>query len=73
MKKKIQRSPAMRADYNGAPFPLQSKALRSASSRQDICPECGGELDTGWECNECRYDAKDEAYPLHLRENANEH
>lgn len=24
---------------------------------QDICPKCGGELDTGWECNDCGFDA----------------
>lgn len=23
----------------------------------DKCPKCGGELDTGWECNDCGYDA----------------
>lgn len=23
----------------------------------DMCPKCGGELDTGWECNKCGYDA----------------
>jgi hypothetical protein len=25
---------------------------------EDTCPRCGGELDTGWECNECDYDAR---------------
>lgn len=25
---------------------------------QDVCPQCGGELDTGWECNECGFDAQ---------------
>lgn len=25
---------------------------------QDICPRCRGELDTGWECLKCGYDAK---------------
>ena len=24
---------------------------------KDICPKCGGELDTGWECNDCGFDA----------------
>jgi hypothetical protein len=24
---------------------------------RDICPKCGGELDTGWECNDCGFDA----------------
>lgn len=23
----------------------------------DKCPKCGGELDTGWECNDCGFDA----------------
>lgn len=23
----------------------------------ETCPKCGGELDTGWECNSCGYDA----------------
>lgn len=25
--------------------------------KDDICPKCMGELDTGWECNDCGYDA----------------
>jgi len=25
---------------------------------KDICPRCLGELDTGWECNDCGFDAK---------------
>ena len=25
---------------------------------EDRCPMCLGQLDTGWECNECGYDAK---------------
>lgn len=57
-----------RQDFQGAPFPLQSPALRRACAREDICPECGGELDTGWECNDCKYDARDEAYPPEQRE-----
>jgi hypothetical protein len=24
--------------------------------KNDICPECGGSLDTGWECNKCGRD-----------------
>lgn len=24
----------------------------------DICPQCLGELDTGWECVECGFDAR---------------
>lgn len=26
--------------------------------KQDRCPKCQGELDTGWECNSCGFDAK---------------
>lgn len=36
-------------------------ALDRSLARRDICPRCGGELDTGWECNDCGYDAMDEA------------
>ena len=25
--------------------------------REDICPECLGQLDTGYECNSCNFDA----------------
>ena len=24
--------------------------------RRDLCPKCGGSLDTGWECNNCGAD-----------------
>jgi ribosomal protein L37AE/L43A len=44
-------------------FPASAPVLRRALARDDICPECGWELDTGWECNECGYDAQNEAYP----------
>lgn len=33
---------------------------REAEIDQDKCPECGGELDTGWECNDCGFDARPE-------------
>lgn len=42
-----------------------SKALndeqREARIANDKCPECNGSLDTGWECNDCGFDAFDEA------------
>jgi tRNA(Ile2) C34 agmatinyltransferase TiaS len=25
---------------------------------KDKCPRCRGSLDTGWECNDCGYDAR---------------
>jgi hypothetical protein len=49
-------------------FPIKSAPLRRSYARRDVCPECGGELDTGWECNDCNYDARDEAYPPDVRE-----
>ncbi len=49
-------------------FPAKSPVLRRSLARRDICPECGGALDTGWECNMCGYDARDLAYPPNVRE-----
>lgn len=39
-------------------YPRKHKEYREADVSQDRCPECGGELDTGWECNDCGYDAR---------------
>lgn len=36
----------------------QKLASDIEKARQDICPKCGGELDTGWECNDCGCDAR---------------
>jgi len=47
----------------GLTFPIQGIGLRGYWARRDVCPECGGELDTGWECTVCDYDAKPEARP----------
>lgn len=44
---------------NGA-FPVQSKAVRVQMIKEDRCPQCGGELDTGWECNDCDFDGMQE-------------
>lgn len=30
---------------------------RAHELKNDRCPECGGELDTGFECNDCGFDA----------------
>jgi tRNA(Ile2) C34 agmatinyltransferase TiaS len=44
-------------------FPIQSPALRRFCVREsERCPDCGGDLDTGWECNDCRKDWRDIAY-----------
>lgn len=42
-------------------FPITRAVLRRALAREDICPQCGGALDTGFECNDCGYDARLEA------------
>lgn len=33
-------------------------ARPSLLARRDRCPKCSGELDTGWECNDCGFDAQ---------------
>ena len=38
-------------------YPVQSVAIRKSLAMNDTCPECGGSLDTGWECNDCHFDA----------------
>lgn len=45
-------------------FPIKSIAVRKDMALRDKCPECGGELDTGWECNDCNFDAR----PLMVRQ-----
>lgn len=36
---------------------MDNKQLDSALVSDDVCPKCLGELDTGWECNDCGHDA----------------
>jgi hypothetical protein len=36
---------------------IPKEALPRELAKEDYCPKCLGELDTGWECNECGYDA----------------
>ena len=43
-------------------FPIKNATARRIFSRDEICPECGGELDTGWECVDCGFDASNLAY-----------
>lgn len=38
-------------------YPVVSQELREHCVAREGCPECGGELDTGWECNDCGFDA----------------
>jgi uncharacterized protein (DUF983 family) len=41
-------------------YPLGNIGGRQEHIVNDRCPECGGYLDTGWECNACGFDAKPE-------------
>ncbi len=34
---------------------------------QDLCPECGGNLDTGWECTRCGFDCMNEYMSMRLQ------
>lgn len=49
-------------------YPVRHPYVRQQLARRDVCPDCGGELDTGWECNDCGLDARDLAYPPAWRE-----
>lgn len=54
---------AMQPNMFPRTYPLRGFPLRHALKRRECiqqrhqCPECGGFLDTGDECNECGYDA----------------
>ncbi len=50
----------------GIELPAQSREHRETVIADDRCPECGGELDTGWECNDCGFDAYPEAMRIDL-------
>lgn len=45
--------------YNNPQLPARSLEAREARVANDRCPNCPGELDTGWECNACGFDAKE--------------
>lgn len=47
--------------------PARKMTRDELSVRDDKCPRCGGELDTGWECNRCGFDA----FPIALLINRN--
>jgi hypothetical protein len=44
--------------------------LDRAFATDDVCPKCLGELDTGWECNSCGYDARPSALSVESLEDA---
>lgn len=37
-------------------FPVASPAVRHNLLTEDMCPDCGNDLDTGWECLDCQFD-----------------
>lgn len=39
-----------------ATFPISNVYVRQQLVEAEICPECGHDLDTGWECTECNAD-----------------
>lgn len=49
--------------HEGIVFPMKSASVRRGMAKDDVCPECGSHLDTGYECNayKCGYDAMKEA------------
>lgn len=49
-------------NLDSGPFPELDPGKRKRLVNNDICPECGGSLDTGWECNACGFDALPIAY-----------
>ena len=41
-------------------YPVTVPEYREALTEDERCPECGHDLDTGWECINCGYDAQSE-------------
>ena len=50
----------------GITLPAKTKEHRETLIAEDICPECGEELNIGWECTVCRFDAYDEAMQIDI-------
>lgn len=44
-------------DEQMAQKPVHQMSDEELSVLHDMCPRCDGELDTGWECNKCGFDA----------------
>jgi Zn ribbon nucleic-acid-binding protein len=47
-------------------MPKGTRERRELLIAEDICPECGGPLDTGWECLDCGFDAEAEAKAIDI-------
>ena len=44
-------------DIDKLNYPLKSQIIRAkVVSEFNVCPDCGGCLDTGWECTKCDFD-----------------
>jgi hypothetical protein len=52
---------AFKQAMNAMKFPLTAPHLRKYAIENDMCPQCAGLLDVGWECNDCGFDAMPEA------------
>lgn len=50
------------AELNIPRCPISDIGERKRMVGRELCPECGGGLDTGWECNDCGFDARPIAY-----------
>ena len=49
-------------------WPVKRPVIRTELLKQDRCPDCGGSLDTGWECNDCGFDGRsDERFDAYIR------
>lgn len=47
-------------------FPLRQVRQRRTAIEHEQCPDCGGWLDVGNECNECQYEAWRELQPMQI-------
>lgn len=52
-RRKVPANRAMCPKHDYARKPVSVNQM----AREDRCPHCGGELDTGFECNDCGFDA----------------
>jgi hypothetical protein len=57
----IMSEEAMKQAMRAMRFPLTADHLRKRAIDNDMCPQCAGLLDVGWECNDCGFDAMPEA------------
>ena len=60
--KAVERMRANAPKREGFPIPDERAAYRRwLIVEREQCPECGGVLDTRWECNDCGHDGRVEA------------